>query len=117
MLARFEYDFRDADFPGLCQRVAHQGIGPLTAFLGFQVVRLIEVQWIDLFFMDKFDNWDCLGQFNIGFIEILVGDLDVLTFLVFVPPGNFFPRNLDSLLIAESFVRYGAHVLLMEVVE
>ena len=55
--------------------------------------------------------------FYVGFVQILVGNLDVLIFFVFVTSSDLFPRNLGAVRITKSFVRHPAHILLMEVVK
>src|SRR5882672_12398752 len=117
MFPGFQHHPRDADTFRLRQRLPHQGISPLAALLGFEVIGLIEEDRVDLVFHDEFLNCDRLGQLHVGVIDVLIGDLDVLAFLVLVTLRDLLPGNLYAFGITKSFVGHLTHVLLMEVVK
>jgi hypothetical protein len=67
------------------ERFTHQSIGSLAAFLGFEIVRLVEIDGIDFRLVDKLENLDCPGQLNVRAFQIFIRDLDVLIFFVSYP--------------------------------
>ena len=117
MFPRLQNDRRNPNSLGLCQCISHQRVGMLAAFLRFEVVRLIKVQRIDFFLVDELHNLDGLGQFSVGFLQIFVGNFNVLTLLILITARDLFPWHLHILGIAKSFVGDRTHVLLMEVVK
>ena len=117
MFSRLQHDLCYAHLLGMGQRVTHQRVSAFATLLRLEVVGFVEVDWIDFIFPNELLDLDRLGEFDVRFVQILVCDLDVLPFFVFIALGQIFPRNLHILGIAKSFVRHRAHILLMEEVK
>ena len=87
-----------------CFKYGPESVGVFASLLRFQIVRFVEIQRIDLLFVDKLHDLDCLTVFRIGLFQIFVGYFDKLVFLILIAFCDFFPGHLDAFGITKSFV-------------
>jgi hypothetical protein len=86
-----------------------------TLAVRLHVVRMIEVEILDLGGCDKLADLENLGRGNSGLVEVLVGqDDDVLALGVLVALDDVGPRDLYVLFLAEALLDDPTAVLLVQ---
>ncbi len=81
MLLLPDDDLGNADLAALLERPEQETVGLLSAVLRQQVVRLAEVDRVDLLDIDEVADVDRVRQLDVEAVEILVGELDEPSFL------------------------------------
>src|SRR5262245_35935154 len=81
----------------LGHRVSEQPVGLLTTLVGAEVVRLFEVDRVDLRQGDELRDVDDLGGFALETLQLLVSEADVLVLLDLVALDE--SRSVDDLLV------------------
>src|SRR5207237_10259309 len=72
MLRGADHDLRDPDLAGLLERAYEQAIGLLRPLGRQEVVRLAEVDGIDLLEVDEIEDVDGMSQLDVEPVEILI---------------------------------------------
>ena len=88
MLLVADDDLRDPDLPGLLERAREQPVGLLGAVVRQQVVRLAEVDRVDLVEVDEVADVDRVRQLDVEPVEVLVLERDVAALLDLEAPDD-----------------------------
>jgi hypothetical protein len=116
-LARADHHPRHPDLVGLAQHLAQQHVRLQALLRGHQVVRLFEQHRLDRAGVGEVDDVDRLRRLDVGPLEVLLLDHDVLAVGVLVALDDVVP--LDDLLGAavKPLIAHRAHVAAIEQVE
>ena len=117
MLLVADDDLGDPDLPCFLERAREQPVGLLRAFGRQEVVRLPEVDRVDLVQVDEIADVDRVGELDIKPVEVLVLQGDIAAFLDLEAPDDLV--GVDPLPVVPAHLLVGdrRQVLLVEEVE
>src|SRR5262245_3530422 len=105
------------NFAGPLHDLAQQRIRALPVFERHQIIRLVEVYRGDIHRINEVENVDRLRRLDVGFGEIVIGERNVFTLLVFVALDNFVPRYLPTGFLIDSSIPNASEIAPVEQVE
>jgi len=111
MLRVAQDDLGDADPTRVADGFAQERIGALGAFPGQQVIRRLEIAFIDLFRIDEVEDVDRLRLLDGGGLEVVLGEDDELVLGVLVALDEVFPGDGLAFLLADALVAHRLFVL------
>src|SRR5215211_6028564 len=107
-------DLADAHYAAAPDCLSEQSVGFLGAFRRDEVVRGLEISWVDLFLLHEVENVESLRALERGGLEVFIGEDDELSLLVLVSLDDFIPRDGFTLGRANALVLYGGEIILVE---
>ena len=112
-----DHDLRDRHLPRLVERFREQPVRLLGAVLGHEVIRLPEVDRVDLVEIDEVADVDRVRELDVEAVDVLVGQLDVPALLDLEPANDVLGVDVLAGVLSDLVVADWHQVVLVEKVK